>query len=181
MHWPPLINKHALKATCLLCVSLALFGLGVVLPSYTVFSSVGNVWTDAVVGAFTQVSLGAQTKSIYQTIASLLQKRGILPIFLGVVLAGFSIGFPMSKYLSLLAMLLFRREWRLTNLLLHWGYFSMVEVYVVSVLVATLIPFLAIRPEWGLVPFFCSVVTAKFCQKSVLCFVHSRTRGVCHE
>lgn len=174
-------RKVRLQAILLLGLSIVLFCLGIFLPTYTVNPSTGSFWVDAVIAGSTGQDFTAQSKSIYGTIADLFSKKGVLSKALGMILAAFSIGFPGLKYVCLTAILFLRHEWAFAKTFLQWGYFSMVEVFVVAVLAASLIPFLTIRPEIGLVPFFCSVVTCYFCHKAVSKAILSSTEGASHD
>ena len=147
------------KKTCIVLttISAIALGFGLVLPAATFTPSLGDILWDLLLG------LRSKTNSILGFVYGLLMSEGLGDKGLGIILGMFSILFPVAKLIILSWDLVAPNHYsrRMCRLSLHLSYWSMLDVFVVAVLVSMLKEFpggTGIVPHVGIFCFAVSVI-----------------------
>ena len=143
-------------------VAAVCLGLGVVLPVMRIDSGGGAIRN--FIMAF--VTPGPSSYSILSSVWTLIKKGPVLDLFLGVIVFLFSVVFPIVK------LGVFYRisqggdpNGRLAEFVHKWGRFSMLDVYIVAILILTIrsLPGGAqIKPSWGIILFTVAVLLSLY-------------------
>ena len=143
-------------------VAAVCLGLGVVLPVMRIDSGGGAIRN--FIMAF--VTPGPSSYSILSSVWTLIKKGPVLDLFLGVIVFLFSVVFPIVK-LGVFYRIIQGGDpnGRLAEFVHKWGRFSMLDVYIVAILILTIrsLPGGAqIKPSWGIILFTVAVLLSLY-------------------
>ena len=152
--------KNRLK--WLINIAAVCLGLGVVLPVMRIDPEGGAIRN--FIMAF--VTPGPSSYSILSSVWTLIRKGPAIDLLLGVIIFLFSVVFPIVK-LGVFYRILNGGDpdGRLAEFVHKWGRFSMLDVYIVAMLILTIrsLPGGAqIKPSWGIILFTASVLLSLY-------------------
>ena len=112
------------------------------------------------------ITPGPSSYSILSSIWALIRNATVMDVLLGVIIFLFSVVFPILK-LGVFYNILNggTPDRRITQFIHKWGRFSMLDVYIVAILILTIrsLPGGAqIKPSWGLLLFTTSVLLSLY-------------------
>lgn len=150
-------------ATTIIC-----FVVGISKPAFVMNITLGSLWIDMIAESLLGGGFGETKLSIIDSVWKLITDKDFGNIFLGFLIMLFSIVFPGFKYTLLIIAFLRSNETDWTKKILKYGYWSMLDVFVVAVLVVSFKGFTGgsrIIPMIGIYFFAASVVLSNFTHK----------------
>lgn len=151
-----------IRLTWLVNIAVVCFGLGIMLPVMRIDANDGTI--KGFIMAF--ITPGPSSYSILSSVWTLIKEGAVMDILLGSIIFLFSVVFPILK----LGVFYHRLNGGMPNIgiseLVHkWGRFSMLDVYIVAILILTIrtLPGGAqIKPSWGIILFTISVLLSLY-------------------
>ena len=155
-------HQEKIKLTWLANIAVVCLGLGIVMPVMRIDPGDGTI--RRFIMAF--IMGGPSTYSILSSVWALIKTGAVMDILLGIIIFLFSVVFPIVK-LGVFYNVLSGGDpnGRFPVFVHKWGRFSMLDVYVVAILVLTIrsLPGGAeIKPSWGLTLFTTSVLLSLY-------------------
>ena len=155
-------TKKKIRLTWLVNIAVVCLGSGIMLPVMRIDANDGTI--RGFIMAF--ITPGPSSYSILSSVWALLKKGIVMDILLGVIIFLFSVVFPILKLGVFYHTLNGGTPNRDISEFVHkWGRFSMLDVYVVAILILTIrsLPGGAqIKPSWGLLLFTTSILLSLY-------------------
>lgn len=158
-------HQEKIRLTWLVNTAVVCLGFGIMLPAMRI--DPGDRTIRRFIMAF--VIGGPSTYSILSSVWALIKTGAVMDILLGIIIFLFSVVFPIMK-LGVFYNVLSggNPDGRFPEFIHKWGRFSMLDVYVVAILVLTIrsLPGGAqIKPSWRLLLFTISVLLSLYVSK----------------
>lgn len=155
-------RQEKIRLTWLVNIAAVCLGFGIMLPAMRIDPGDGTI--RRFIMAF--VIEGPSTYSILSSVWALIKTGAAMDILLGIIIFLFSVVFPIMKLGVFYSVLSGGNpNGRFPKFIHKWGRFSMLDVYVVAILVLTIrsLPGGAqIKPSWGLLLFTISVLLSLY-------------------
>ena len=155
-------HQEQIKLTWLVNIAVVCLGFGLMLPAIRIDPGDGTI--RRFIMAF--ITPGPSTYSILSSVWALIKKGAAMDILLGFIIFLFSVVFPIMKLGVFYSVLSGSNpNGRFPEFVHKWGRFSMLDVYVVAILVLTIrsLPGGAqIKPSWGLMLFTIAVLLSLY-------------------
>jgi uncharacterized paraquat-inducible protein A len=155
-------RQEKIRLTWLVNIAAVCLGFGIMLPAMRIDPGDGTI--RRFIMAF--VIGGPSSHSILSSVWALIKTGAAMDILLGIIIFLFSIVFPIMKLGVFYSVLSGGNpDGRFPEFIHKWGRFSMLDVYVVAILVLTIrsLPGGAqIKPSWGLLLFTISVLLSLY-------------------
>ena len=150
--------QEKIRLTWLVNIATVCLGFGVMLPVMHIDAGGGAIRN--FIMAF--ITYGPSSYSILSSVWTLIKTGAAMDILLGIIIFLFSVIFPTMK-LGVFYNVLNGGDpnGRLSEFVHKWGRFSMLDVYIVAMLILTIrsLPGGAqIKPSWGIILFTASVL-----------------------
>ena len=154
--------QEKVRLTWLVNIAVVCLGFGIMLPVMRIDANDGTI--KGFIMAF--ITPGPSSYSILSSIWALIKNATVMDIFLGVIIFLFSVVLPIVK-LGLFYHILNggTPNKGITQFVHKWGRFSMLDVYIVAILILTIrsLPGGAqIKPSWGLILFTVSILLSLY-------------------
>ena len=158
-------RQEKIRLTWLVNIAVVCLGLGIMLPVMRIDPGDGTI--RRFIMAF--ITPGPSTYSILSSVWALIKTGALMDILLGIIIFLFSVVFPIMKLGVFYSVLSGGNpDGRFPEFVHKWGRFSMLDVYVVAILILTIrsLPGGAqIKPSWGLMLFTISVLLSLYVSK----------------
>jgi len=155
-------HQERIKLTWLVNIAVVCLALGIMLPVMRINVDDGTI--RGFIMAF--ITPGPSSYSILSSVWVLLSKGVVMDILLACIIFLFSVVFPFLKLGVFYHKLNDGTVNKRISALVHrWGRFSMLDVYIVAILILTIrtLPGDAqIRPSWGILLFTISVMLSLY-------------------
>ena len=154
--------QEKIRLTWLVNIAVVCLGLGIMLPVMRIDANNGTIR-----GFFMAfITPGPSSYSILSSVWALIKRGIVMDILLGGIIFLFSVVFPIVKLGVFYNILNGGTPGRRITQFIHkWGRFSMLDVYIVAILILAIrsLPGGAqIKPSWGLMLFTTSVLLSLY-------------------
>ena len=155
-------SQEKIRLTWLVNIAVVCLGFGIMMPVMRIDANDGTI--KGFIMAF--ITPGPSSYSILSSIWALIRNATVMDILLGIIIFIFSVVFPNFK-LGLFYHILNggTSNKGITQFVHKWGRFSMLDVYIVAILILTIrsLPGDAqIKPSWGLILFTVSILLSLY-------------------
>ena len=158
-------HQEKIRLTWLVNIAVVCLGFGLLLPVIRIDPGDGTI--RRFIMAF--ITPGPSTYSILSSVWALIKTGAAMDILLGIIIFLFSVVFPIMKLGVFYSVLSGGNpNGRFPEFVHNWGRFSMLDVYVVAILILAIrsLPGGAqIQPSWGLILFTISVLLSLYVSK----------------
>ena len=165
-------TQERIRLTWLVNVAVVCLGLGIMLPVMRIDANGGGI--KGFIMAF--ITPGPSSYSILSSVWTLIKNGVVLDILLASIIFIFSVVFPILKLGVFYHKLNDGKLNRGISALVHkWGRFSMLDVYIVAILILTIrtLPGGAqIKPSWGIILFTISVLLSLYISTRIEACTH---------
>lgn len=165
-------TQEKIRLTWLVNIAVVCLGLGIMLPVMRIDANGGGI--KGFIMAF--ITPGPSSYSILSSVWTLIKNGVVLDILLASIIFIFSVVFPILKLGVFYHKLNDGNLNRGISALVHkWGRFSMLDVYIVAILILTIrtLPGGAqIKPSWGIILFTISVLLSLYISARIEACTH---------
>ncbi len=165
-------TQERIRLTWLVNIAVVCLGLGIMLPVMRIDANGGGI--KGFIMAF--ITPGPSSYSILSSVWTLIKNGVVLDILLASIIFIFSVVFPILKLGVFYHKLNDGKLNKGISALVHkWGRFSMLDVYIVAILILTIrtLPGGAqIKPSWGIVLFTISVLLSLYISTRIEACTH---------
>ncbi len=165
-------TQEKIRLTWLVNIAVVCLGLGIMLPVMRIDANGGGI--KGFIMAF--ITPGPSSYSILSSVWTLIKNGVVLDILLASIIFIFSVVFPILKLGVFYHKLNDGKLNRGISALVHkWGRFSMLDVYIVAILILTIrtLPGGAqIKPSWGIILFTISVLLSLYISARIEACTH---------
>ncbi len=165
-------TQERIRLTWLVNIAVVCLGLGIMLPVMRIDANGGGI--KGFIMAF--ITPGPSSYSILSSVWALIKNGVVLDILLASIIFIFSVVFPILKLGVFYHKLNDGNLNRGISALVHkWGRFSMLDVYIVAILILTIrtLPGGAqIKPSWGIILFTISVLLSLYISARIEACTH---------
>ena len=165
-------TQERIRLTWLVNIAVVCLGLGIMLPVMRIDANGGGI--KGFIMAF--ITPGPSSYSILSSVWTLIKNGVVLDILLASIIFIFSVVFPILKLGVFYHKLNDGKLNRGISALVHkWGRFSMLDVYIVAILILTIrtLPGGAqIKPSWGIILFTISVLLSLYISARIEACTH---------
>ena len=165
-------TQERIRLTWLVNIAVVCLGLGIMLPVMRIDANGGGI--KGFIMAF--ITPGPSSYSILSSVWTLIKNGVVLDILLASIIFIFSVVFPILKLGVFYHKLNDGNLNRGISALVHkWGRFSMLDVYIVAILILTIrtLPGGAqIKPSWGIILFTISVLLSLYISARIEACTH---------
>lgn len=165
-------TQEKIRLTWLVNIAVVCLGLGIMLPVMRIDANGGGI--KGFIMAF--ITPGPSSYSILSSVWTLIKNGVVLDILLASIIFIFSVVFPILKLGVFYHKLNDGKLNSGISALVHkWGRFSMLDVYIVAILILTIrtLPGGAqIKPSWGIILFTISVLLTLYISTRIEACTH---------
>ena len=165
-------TQERIRLTWLVNIAVVCLGLGIMLPVMRIDANGGGI--KGFIMAF--ITPGPSSYSILSSVWTLIKNGVVLDILLASIIFICSVVFPILKLGVFYHKLNDGKLNRGISALVHkWGRFSMLDVYIVAILILTIrtLPGGAqIKPSWGIILFTISVLLSLYISARIEASTH---------